>query len=99
VNAEQTIVGAVAAGFGAVLLVPPNAGSAHDLDKVKAAMTLLKSKVEKPGPAKIERTDTVAGKTVPAVISPPRNRTTSSMWSMRSRGKPAAPPRSSSKAG
>jgi hypothetical protein len=48
-------------------LVPPNVGSAHDLDKVKAAMTLLKSKVEKPGPAKIERTDAVAGKSVPAV--------------------------------
>jgi hypothetical protein len=42
--------------------VPPNVGSAHDLDKVKAAMTLLKSKVEKPRPAKIERADAVAGK-------------------------------------
>jgi hypothetical protein len=37
-------------------------GSAHDLDKVKAAMTLLKSIVEKPGPAKIERTDAVVAR-------------------------------------
>jgi hypothetical protein len=40
---------------------------AQDLDKVKAAMALLKSKAEKLGPAKLEGTDAVAGKTVPAV--------------------------------
>jgi hypothetical protein len=36
--------------------------------KVKAAMALLKSKSEKLGPAKIEGTDPVGGKAVPAVF-------------------------------
>jgi hypothetical protein len=36
--------------------------------KVKTAMALLKAKAEKLGPAKIEGTDAVAGKTVPAVF-------------------------------
>jgi Cache 3/Cache 2 fusion domain len=38
------------------------------MQKVHAAMALLKSKAEKLGPAKIEGTDTVDGKTVPAVL-------------------------------
>jgi hypothetical protein len=37
------------------------------MQKVKAAMALLKSKSEKLGPAKIEGTDPVGGKAVPAV--------------------------------
>jgi len=37
------------------------------MDKVKAAMALLKSKAEKLGPAKLEGTDTDADKTVPVV--------------------------------
>jgi hypothetical protein len=36
--------------------------------KVKTAMVLLKAKAEKLGPAKIEGTDSVADKTVPAVF-------------------------------
>jgi hypothetical protein len=36
--------------------------------KVKVAMALLKGRAEKLGPARIEGTDTVAGKTVPAVF-------------------------------
>lgn len=39
-----------------------------DMQKVKAAMALLKSKSEKLGPAKIEGTDPVGGKAVPAVF-------------------------------
>ena len=48
--------------------LPPGLARAQDLDKVKAAMALLQSKAEKLGPAKIEGTDTVADKTVPAVF-------------------------------
>jgi cache 3/cache 2 fusion protein len=44
----------------------PSAGGAQDA-KVKAAMDLLRSKAEKLGPAKIEGTDSVAGKQVPAI--------------------------------
>jgi len=40
---------------------------AQDLDKVKASMALLKSKAEKLGAPKIDGTDPVAGKTVPAL--------------------------------
>ena len=40
----------------------------QDMQKVKAAMALLKSKSEKLGPAKIEGTDPVGGKAVPAVF-------------------------------
>jgi len=45
----------------------PSSAHAQDLDKVKAAMAVLKSKAEKLGPAKIEGSDVVAGKTVPAI--------------------------------
>jgi hypothetical protein len=47
---------------------PPRTAGAQDLAKVNASMALLKSKAEKLGPAKIEGTDTVADKTVPAVF-------------------------------
>jgi Cache 3/Cache 2 fusion domain len=40
----------------------------QDMQKVKAAVALLKSKSEKLGPARIEGTDTVDGKVVPAVF-------------------------------
>jgi len=65
---KQTIVGGLIVGsFIAASLLSPNAARAQDLEKVKAAMALMKSKAEKLGPVKIEGTDTVAGKTVPAV--------------------------------
>ena len=44
----------------------PGVGHAQDA-KVKSAMELLKSKAEKLGPPKIEGTDTVAGKQMPAL--------------------------------
>lgn len=50
------------------LLLLPGAVYAQDAQKVQAAMALLKSKAEKLGPAKIAGTDTVDGKTVPAVF-------------------------------
>src|SRR5262249_13226407 len=47
---------------------PASTVGAQDMQKVKAAVALLKSKSEKLGPAKIEGTDTVGGKAVPAVF-------------------------------
>jgi hypothetical protein len=47
---------------------PEGTVGAQDMQKVKAAMALLKSKSEKLGPAKIEGTDTVEGKAVPTVF-------------------------------
>jgi hypothetical protein len=47
-------------------MVLPGVGQAQDA-KVKTAMDLLKSMADKLGPPKIEGTDTVAGKQVPAI--------------------------------
>ena len=46
---------------------PEGVVGAQDMQKVKAAMTLLKSVSEILGPAKIEGTDTIEGNAVPAV--------------------------------
>jgi Cache 3/Cache 2 fusion domain len=66
-SVKHAILGILA--VGAVFAVSLHASGVHaqNIDKVKAAMALLKSKAEKLGAAKIEGTDTVAGKTVPAV--------------------------------
>ncbi len=64
---KQAAVGAFAIGCmlaSAILL--PSVGYAQD-PKVKTAMQTLMSKAEKLGPAKIEGTDTVGGKKVPAI--------------------------------
>ena len=58
-------VGSIVVAF---FLLLPSAVRAEDTQKVQAAMTVLKSKAEKLGPAKIEGTDTVDGKTVPAIF-------------------------------
>ena len=47
---------------------PEGVVGAQDMQKVKAAMALLKSESEKLGPAKIEGTDTIEGNAVPAVF-------------------------------
>jgi hypothetical protein len=47
---------------------PEGIVGAGDMQKVKAAMALLKSESEKLGPAKIEGTDTIDGSVVPAVF-------------------------------
>jgi hypothetical protein len=66
-NRKQFVVGILAAGcvIGAATILP-GAGQAQDA-KVKTAMDILKLEAEKLGPPKIEGTDTVAGKQVPAI--------------------------------
>lgn len=64
---KQAVIGVLTIGCmiaSAALL--PTTVYAEDA-KVKTAMELLKSKAEKLGPAKIEGTDMVAGKKVPAI--------------------------------
>jgi len=65
---RQTIIGILTVGSViAASLLSSSPAPAQDIEKVKAAMALMKSKAEKLGPAKIEGSDTVAGKTVPAL--------------------------------
>ena len=66
-NLKQAVVGILMVGcFMAAIMVLPGVGQAQDA-KVKTAMDLLKSMADKLGPPKIEGTDTVAGKQVPAI--------------------------------
>jgi Cache 3/Cache 2 fusion domain len=66
-NRKQFVVGILTAGclIGTALILP-DVGQAQDA-KVKTAMDILKSMAEKMGPSKIEGSDTVAGKQVPAI--------------------------------
>jgi hypothetical protein len=66
-NRKQFVVGILTAGclIGAALILS-GVGQAQDA-KVKTAMDILKSMAEKMGPPKIEGSDTVAGKQVPAI--------------------------------
>jgi Cache 3/Cache 2 fusion domain len=66
-NMKRAFVGILTTGclIGAAVLLP-SVGQAQDT-KVKAAMELLHSMAGKLGPPKIEGTDTVAGKEVPAI--------------------------------
>src|SRR5208337_2589436 len=66
-NRKQFVVGVLTAGcfIGAAMFMS-SVGQAQDA-KVKTAMDVLKSMAEKLGPSKIEGTDTVAGKQVPAI--------------------------------
>jgi cache 3/cache 2 fusion protein len=66
-NMKQAFVGIVVTGclIGAAAILP-SVGQAQDA-KVETAMGLLKSMAAKMGPPKIEGTDTVAGKQVPAI--------------------------------
>ena len=67
-NIKHSLVGALAV---AVLIAAsplfPGTVHAQDLAKVHASMALLKTQAEKLGGAKLDGTDTVAGKTVPAL--------------------------------
>jgi len=66
-NLKQAVIGILMAGcFMGAIMVLPGVGQAQDA-KVKTAMDLLKSTADKLGPPKIEGTDTVAGKQVPAI--------------------------------
>jgi hypothetical protein len=66
-NLKQAVVGILTAGcfIGAAMLLS-GIGQAQDA-RVKMAMDVLKSMAEKSGPPKIEGTDAVAGKKVPAI--------------------------------
>jgi hypothetical protein len=66
-NLKSTVVGILAAGclIATSMLVPTSAHAQQD--KVKSSMALLKSKADKIGPAKVQGTDTVTDKTVPAL--------------------------------
>lgn len=66
-NLKQAVVGilTVASFIGGAMLLP-NVGEAQDA-KVKTAMELLESKAGKLGLPKLDGTDTVAGKQVPAI--------------------------------
>jgi len=66
-NVRQALFGIVAIGclIGAAAIVP-SVSQAQDA-KVNTAMELLRSMAAKLGPPKIEGTDTVAGKQVPAI--------------------------------
>ena len=68
--AKRVLIGLIAAGCVAGMsALLSNPVYAQDVEaKVKTSMAALKSKAEKLGPAKVEGTDTVAGKTVPAVF-------------------------------
>ncbi len=66
---KNVVIGVLAAGcvVAASMLVPTAANAQADA-KVTKAMALLKSNAEKLGAAKVEGTDVVAGKTVPALF-------------------------------
>ena len=67
-NTKQIIAGILMAGsFMAAGMLLPSVGHAQDA-KVKTAMELLKSKADKLGAPKIEGSDMVAGKQVPAIF-------------------------------
>ena len=67
-NLKQIIVSVIAVGgVIATTLLLPSAASAQADPKVAKAMALLKSETDKLGAPKVEGTDAVAGKTVPAL--------------------------------
>jgi hypothetical protein len=63
-NRRHALVGVVAVAAAPLLR---GTARAQDLDKVHKSMDLLKAEAAKLGAAKIDGTDTVAGKTVPAI--------------------------------
>jgi hypothetical protein len=68
-NIKRPILKISAAGSViAILLLLPCVVYAQDTQKVHAAMALLKSKAEKLGPGKIEGTDMMDGKSIPAIL-------------------------------
>jgi hypothetical protein len=67
-NLKQIIVSVIAVGgIIATSLLVPSAASAQADPKVAKAMALLKSETDKLGAPKVDGTDAVAGKTVPAL--------------------------------
>ena len=67
-NLKQAVAGILMSGaFIAAGVLAPSVGHAQDA-KVKTAMELLRSMADKLGPPKVEGTDAVAGKQVPAIF-------------------------------
>jgi hypothetical protein len=67
-NLKQAVAGILmSAAFIAAGVLAPSVGHAQDA-KVKTAMELLRSMADKLGPPKVEGTDAVAGKQVPAIF-------------------------------
>jgi len=67
-NLKQIIVSVLAAGcIMATSLLLPSAANAQADPKVAKAMAMLKSETDKLGASKVDGTDAVAGKTVPAL--------------------------------
>ena len=65
---KYAFLGILAAGCFAAAVLAPGLGHAQDAAaKVKASMALLKGEAQKLGPAKLEGTDKVADKDVPAL--------------------------------
>ena len=65
--AKHAVAGIFMAGsFLAASMILPNVSQAQDA-KIKTAMELLTSSADKLGPPKVEGTDSVAGKQVPAI--------------------------------
>lgn len=64
---KRAIFGVLTLGFMIASAFALTSATAAEETKVKAAMELLKSKAGKLGPAKVEGTDDVAGKKVPAI--------------------------------
>jgi hypothetical protein len=70
-NLKQAVVGILAAGcvIGTAMLLPGAGYAQNDAaSKVKLSMEALKSKAQKLGPAKVEGTDKVGDKDVPAIF-------------------------------
>lgn len=66
-NSKHFIVGVIAAAFYfATAMLTPSVGYAQ-MDKIKTSIAALEAKIAKLGAPKIEGTDTVAGKDVPAL--------------------------------
>lgn len=66
---KHVIIGILAAAcFIAAAMLPPTTANAQSDPKVTKAMALLKANAEKLGAPKVEGTDAVAGKTVPALF-------------------------------
>jgi hypothetical protein len=67
-NLKHVVVGILAAGCVIAASMLPTAANAQADPKVAKAMTMIKANAEALGAAKVEGTDAVAGKTVPALF-------------------------------
>ena len=66
-NLKHALIGVAVASLITASPLLVGTAAAQDLAKVHESMAFMKSQAEKLGPAKLEGTDTVAGKTVPGL--------------------------------